>query len=211
MSFNGTIIITFTEGLASLVINEPASRIPVGILDRWMRTKGVRLFRAQQQVHDKRRVAITNGETPVEIAPFPKMVLPSVEKKAVIPTGSNTPAPVRSETGKVSRTVAEALAAATVKGVKDLHQKSIVSKTTALPPSETMHQKVGMPRPIVEPQFDKTNEQAVEQKVTDAFVQGHKQPEAPHPEMDKIEAAIARAERERIGEDQAGDSVIEEK
>lgn len=166
MEYNGTIIIKFTDGLASLKIDDGASRIPVGILDRWMRTKGVKLFRAQQRAIDKarplKRVGILsstpNPQAKVEVKKSPASPAPSPRSEASAPAAQPKTGP------EVRKVTNPAIAAA------------ILARQQKASPAGS----------------DKKNEQAVADKVTANFLMGKQQPDAPHPEMDKIEAAIAR-------------------
>lgn len=145
-NFNGKITITFKDGLADLTMDAGAAKIPVGILDRWMRTKGIKLFRIQQR----------NMSKPPTV----------VEKKA---------------SPEKPKTVAEALSS----DKKTLH--SVVDRKP-LPDIE-----VPGPMPPEPPVVKATPED----KETARFMAGRAQPEQPHPEMDKIDAAIARANSEK--------------
>lgn len=154
-SYNGTIKIVFEDGLASLTIDKGAARIPVGILDRWMRTKGVKLFRAQQMALSKPPVTSVATESPLpNRAPSEKPKLPheapAPESEAKPKTGTEGP------------------------------------KTKG----EDVKTKREIPGPIPpEPVLAKTTEE----QETERFMAGKVQPEQSHPEMDKIDAAIARA------------------
>ena len=155
-SYNGTIKIVFEDGLASLTIDKGAARIPVGILDRWMRTKGVKLFRAQQMALSKPPVTSVATESP---SPNPA----GSEKPDKLP--HEAPAPESEAKPKT--------------GTEGPKTKGEDVKT-----------KREIPGPIPpEPVLAKTTEE----QETERFMAGKVQPEQSHPEMDKIDAAIARA------------------
>lgn len=168
MAFNGTITITFTDGLASLKIDDGAARIPLGVLDRWMRTKGLKLFKAQQMALDKRRTANraatgtpSPNQPPAPKAPAPKAP-PAPASEASKPEG-------QPKTGLGNgKVVSPAIAAAIAK-----RQNGTATPGDAKP-----------------------NEQEVIDKLNKGYVDGKKRPELAHPEMDKIEAAIARTQGE---------------
>ncbi len=134
-NFNGKIIIMFKDGLADLTMDAGAAKIPVGILDRWMRTKGIKLFRIQQRNMSK--PPVVKPKTVAETLKVDKKVVPSTEK--------------------------------------------------GRPPETEIHATLPS-----EPAMPKT----VEEVETLRFMANKVQPEQPHPEMDKIDAAIARAKGE---------------
>ena len=163
-SYNGTIKIVFEDGLASLTIDKGAARIPVGILDRWMRTKGVKLFRAQQMALSKPPVTSVATESPLpNRAPSEKPKLPH-----------EAPAPESEAKPKTG-----------TEGPKA--KQSIIDKAKELSDKKPKRE---IPGPIPpEPVLAKTTEE----QETERFMAGKVQPEQSHPEMDKIDAAIARA------------------
>ncbi len=186
MSYNGTITIKFIDGLASLTIDDGASRIPIGILDRWMRTKGVKLFRAQQQALDKKRVAARAGT----LIPSPNQpATPKAPelKTPPIPRSEASAPPAQPKTGpRVTAAGADKIMAS----VRAKHQASLI-------PSDSNTK-------------GPDSEQTVINKLNKGYEDSRKVPEAPHPEMEKIDAAIARAQGE-TGPDTRDNSAIEEK
>lgn len=167
MAYNGTITIKFTDGLASLNIDDGASRIPVGIIDRWMRTKGIKLFKAQQMALDKRRTASRAGTETSSPNPTPSPKAP-VHEAPPAPASEASSAKAQPKTGPGEDRSARIMAA-----IKDKHQGKMAT-----------------------PADGKPDEQEVIDKLNKSYTAGKQQPELAHTEMGKIEAAIARAQGE---------------